>query len=127
MSCLWDLGSCDANAVSQRLATTYGRTYGQKTASVLLGRLLKKGYVTYTPGKAPTGGRRPHIYLATVSRSYSFQIIFNHFLEGYQLSRADFERIWGWVLFREDFRKKHEAREAEAAKAAEAAEAESKP
>ena len=94
MRCIWDLGPSEPNAVSHRLEATYGREYGPKTASVLLGRLVSKGYLSFRLGIVPRSGRRPHVYFPLVPLEAALQGLVEKFLGDYRLDPEEFDRAW---------------------------------
>ena len=77
MSIVWELGTADANVVSELLQERWGRAYSNKTAGVSLARLAKRGHL-----QRPLEGRgRPaHQYRAAVTRKQALLSQFAHFL-----------------------------------------------
>jgi predicted transcriptional regulator len=80
MRCVWDLGEANPLEVAEHLTHRYCRDFEAKTVGILLARLVRKGYLRFTPGLV-VRGRPPHVYSPLVTPEAAMRRQVEQFLE----------------------------------------------
>jgi predicted transcriptional regulator len=92
MRCVWDLGSANAQQVTEHAKQRYDTDLVPSTVGIYLYRMMQKDYLRSTPGLVGRG-RPAHVYIPIVTWEDAFRLQVQRFIEDYKADPETLQKI----------------------------------